>query len=296
MSLLKNSYGVSIKFEPKISEKNFRNKFAGSSLQRKENEVTKLIINDPIEVLLKKPLRFHENDNSYEAHTMSVRTKSKIRKKVISFSRVQKRLTFVTLTFLNHVSDRQAIKILGAFLDNVSKRHKGFQYLWVVERQTKNKVFKDNVHFHLITNITWEIKRWWEYWIDVQKKYGVHPRDQSYKPSSAFDVKFIKSNDIKSIGNYITKYITKNQSAFNGSLWNCSKKISQLYTDFYSDMNFMYQLEKLQEKGMLKGVIRKIEQEHCIVYLVPLNNLTTHFYHVIDKINKEVWKVDPNNN
>lgn len=290
MSLLKNSFGVTVEFNPKISKLNFEGKLTGSSLNRKKNIWRDLTKDSPIEALLKKPLSFStDDDENHKMHTLSPRSKSKVRKKVIAFSRMHKQLSFVTLTFVNQVTDRQAIKILGAFLDNVSKRCNDFQYLWVVERQSKNKVFKDNIHFHLITNNYWKIQRWWNYWLDVQKKHGIIPRDENYKPSSAFDVKVVRSNNIKGIGNYITKYISKNEAGFSGMLWNCSRKISRLYTDFYSDMEFLTQLKKLEIDGLLKGKIQTFEQEYCTVHLVPLNNVTTHLYNRIDEMNIDYW-------
>jgi len=292
MNLLKNTYGVSIAFVPKVAKSTLLNKLTGSSLGRKEKEIPDYLQKSSMEVLLEKPLKINENDESdYKLHSMSPRSKSKIRKKVIAFARQSKRLSFVTLTFSNKVTDRQAIKVLGAFLDNVSKRSKDFQYLWVVERQSKNDVFKDNVHFHLITNKFWEISRWWNYWLDVQKTQGIVPRDENFKPSSAFDVKVVNSNNIKGVGNYITKYITKNVGQYRCMVWNCSRKISQLYTDFYSDMNFLTQLEKLEQADQLGGKIKTYKQDHCSVYLIPLNNITNRLYDRIDEQNKIVWKM-----
>jgi hypothetical protein len=291
MSLLKNSYGVSIAFKPKVSYGSLLNKLAGSSLDRKPpSELSELIKKDSIETVLDRPMSLDESDETkFKFRSLSARSKSKIRKKVIAFSRVCKKLSFVTLTFLNKVSDRQGIKALGIFLDNVSKRSKDFQYLWVAEKQSKNEVFKDNIHFHLITNKYWQIERWWSYWLEVQKKLGIVPRDENYRPSSAFDVKVITANNKKGVGSYITKYVTKNSSQFQCMVWNCSRKISQLYTSFYSDMGFLHQLERLEESGTLGGKIQTYKQEHCNIHLIPLNNITTNLYNRIDIRNRIVW-------
>lgn len=292
MSILKNSFGVSIGFVPKVSKWSLIDKLAGSSLERKENPLAELIELSPVEKLLKKPLKLDDTEEETKPRTMSPRSKSKIRKKVIAFSRLAKKLSFVTLTFVNKVSDRQAIKALGAFLDNVNKRSKDFQYLWVAEKQTKNKVFKDNIHFHLITNKYWDINRWWEYWLDVQKNQGIVPRDEDFKPSSAFDVKVINAANIKGVANYITKYITKNTGEFRCMIWNCSRKISQLYTDFYSEPEFLTGLKKLEEMELLEGKIMTYEQEHCQIHLIPLNHITTRLYEKIDEQNKIVWQME----
>lgn len=293
MSVLKNSFGVSIGFTPKVSRLTLLNKLAGSSLERKENPLADLIQLTPIEKILAKPLKMDGMDeDEFKPRTLSARSKSKIRKKVIAFSRQMKKLSFVTLTFVNKVTDRQAIKALGAFLDNVGKRSQDFQYLWVAEKQTKNMVFKDNIHFHLITNKYWDINRWWAYWLEVQKNQGIVPRNEDFKPSSAFDVKVINANNIKGVACYITKYITKNSGEFRCMIWNCSQKISQLYTDFYSDLNFLTKLEELEKKELLGGKIKTYKQEHCNIHLIPLNNITTRLYEKIDERNKIVWKMD----
>ena len=297
MNVLKNSYGVSIAFAPKVAKSSLVNKLTGSSLDRKVKEIPDYLQKNAMEMILEKPLKIDELDEGvYKLRSMSPRTKSKIRKKVIAFGRQSKKLTFLTLTFLNQISDRQAIKALGAFLDNVSKRSKDFQYLWVAEKQTKNEVFKDNIHFHLITNKYWDINRWWNYWLEVQKNQGIVPRESNFKPSSAFDVKVINSNNIKGVGNYITKYITKNTGQYRCMVWNCSRKISQLYTDFYSDMNFLTQLEKLQEADQLGGNIKTYKQEHCSIHVIPLNKITNRLYNKIDEQNKIVWEMNPDEN
>jgi hypothetical protein len=291
MSILKNSFGISVTIQPQICERNFQNRMTGSSLLRTIKIHPSLVNITHMERLLKNPLKLSENeDHSYEPRVMSRRTQSKIRKKLIAFARIHQKLTFVTLTFVNKVSDRLAIKVLGTFLDNVSKRFKDFQYIWVVEKQTKNKIFENNIHFHLVTNKYWEISRWWAYWVEVQKKFGVIPRNQEFNPTSAFDVKTIKSNNIKAVGNYITKYVTKNKGSFHGMLWNCSKKISQLYTDFYTDQSFLEEFRKMEKDGSLKGKIKSHKLEHCTIHFLPLNEATTKFYTPLDEINKKMWE------
>lgn len=290
MSLLKNTFGVSIEFQPRVSKLNFLDKLAGSSLERPVK--VSLMEKGSIEQLLATQLKMDDDDTAYKLRSMSARSKSKIRKKVIAFARLQKKLSFVTLTFVNQVTDRQGIKVLGAFLDNAIKRSRDLQYLWVAEKQSKNELYKDNIHFHLITNKFWKIDKWWPYWLEVQKRYGIVPRDENFKPSSAFDVKHVNSNNIKGVVNYLTKYVTKNSGQFACQVWNCSRKISQLYTDFYSEPNFLKHLERLAEINQLGGKIQSFQQEHCNIHLIPLNNKTINFYNRIDEKNKTIWSIE----
>jgi hypothetical protein len=190
------------------------------------------------------------------------------------------------------VEDKIAVKVLAKFLDNVKKLSNDFQYLWVAEKQNKNTVFKNNIHYHLITNKYWDIQKWWHYWLDLQAKFDIKPSDENYKPSSAFDVRQINSKNIKSVCNYLTKYVTKNVSEFDCQVWNCSKKISRLYTDFYSGVSFIRTLERLQEENLLGGEIKTFKQDYCDVKLVPLNHTTMPFYDKIQQENKTNWKID----
>ena len=187
-------------------------------------------------------------------------------------------------------SERKAIKILHSFLDNVNKRSKDFQYLWVAEKQQDNKVFKDNIHFHVITNKHWEIKKWWGYWLALQKNNGIIPRDENYKPSSAFDVKTITKNNVKGIGNYLTHYVTKNKGEFLCQIWNCSKKVSWLYTNFIDNMSFIKRIEALEKQNLLGGE-RKIypPKDYSVTHAIPVNRVTVNLYRRIDEKNKEVW-------
>src|SRR5206468_12662189 len=130
------------------------------------------------------------------------------------------------------------------FLENARKRQPDLEYLWVAEKQTKNKIFKNNIHFHLITNVFWDIKRYATYWIELQARYGIIPRENTQAGSSAFDVKRINSNNKKGIGNYIAGYLGKSNETMNCRVWHCTRKISRLYTGFYSGIEFINSLER----------------------------------------------------
>lgn len=287
--IAKNTYGISYVINPRLTTLDMMNKMGGSSLDRKKKPKKEKII-DPIKELLKKPLAEANKDKTPKMRSMSPRTRSKIRVKLISFARLNKNLTFLTLTFVNIVEDGVAIKILRAFLDNAKKRLPGFEYLWVAERQTKNEVFKDNIHFHLITNKFWKIDKWWPYWLDLQAKFGILPRDETYRPGSALNVRKVETSNIKQLSNYLTKYVTKNESKFTCQVWNCSKGISRLYTSFYSGIGFINDLERMDAADQLGGKLQVYKKEYCNICIIPLNRITTNFYNKIDEKNKTVWK------
>jgi hypothetical protein len=282
--IVKNTFGCSAVLGSNQTNWKLNNTFSGSSLDRKKQkpriknkiDLEADCIEDPniaenLEVI--RPLR-----------SMSPRTKSKIRVKLIAFTQLHKKLTFITLTFVNEISDKQAIKVLGKFIDNYKKRFKTLEYLWVAERQTDNKTFKDNIHFHMVTNIPfWEIKKTWTYWIELQAKAGIRPRDENFKPSSAFDIKKVTFNNPKQIGTYLTKYITKNKAEFDCQVWNCSKGISRLYTHFYTSYGFLETLHKL--KG---DQIKEVQLEYCNLHLIPIDEETMKLYDRLRVKNKDI--------
>jgi hypothetical protein len=286
MFVVKNTYGMSSVLSPVVANTEKIGGFGGSSLERKVYVKRE---KSYIEELLKKPLDEDVQERKIKLRSMSKRTKAKIRRKLIAFARINDKLSFLTLTFCNEVEDQKAVKILATFLKNASKTDKKFQYIWVAEKQSENKIFKNNIHFHLITNKYWKIKRWWNYWLELQAKHSITPRDENYKPSSAFDVKQVRGNNIKGIVNYLTKYVTKNASQFSCQVWNCSKKISELYTEFYSGINFIRQLERLEASGQLGGEIKSFSKQWCNVHLIPLNRTTLSLYDKIDEVNKANW-------
>ena len=276
--IVKNTYGVSVTFSTKMYGVTPKNEFTGSALQRKK----------PSPKAKAKP-KLKAEKKEIKLRSLSKRSKQKIRKKITCFSRCYKKLSFVTLTFLNKVEDEQAVNILRKFIDNVKKRSTDFQYVWIVERQNKNDSFKGNPHFHIITNKYWKIEKWWNYWIDLQKKNGVKPTDENFKPSSAFDVKQLNSNNIRRIATYVTKYVTKNDESFKCQVWNCSKRISELYTDFYTKTSFTEQFERLGAVAK-EFVDRDAKNPVINVKMISLNRQTLPLYKRLDDKNKKITK------
>src|SRR5204862_2011714 len=119
----------------------------------------------------------------------------------------------------------------------------------------------NNIHFHLITNVNWDINRWWKYWVELQAKFGIIPRENHQAGSSALDVKKINSNNKKGIGNYIAGYLSKSSATFDCRVWHCSRKVSRLFTGFYSGIEFIQLLERLEKTNLLGGKIKCISKE-----------------------------------
>ena len=117
-----------------------------------------------------------------------------------------------------------------------------------------------------------------------QQKNGIHPRDKDFKPSSAFDIKQLNASNIKRISSYVTKYVTKNNKKFKCQVWNCSKKVSELYTDFYTTTEFTDQFKRLN--AVTKEIVDKDRKSPVIdVKMIDLNRRTLPLYKRLDDKN-----------
>ena len=139
----------------------------------------------------------------------------------------------------------------------------------------------------MITNKYWKIEKWWNYWIDLQLKNGIQPRQKDYKPSSAFDVKQLNSSNIRSIASYVTKYVTKNNAKFKCQVWNCSKRISELYTDFYTTTEFIDNFKRLNAILKEFEVKDHIERPFLNIKMIDLNRQTLPLYKRLDEKNRK---------
>lgn len=183
--------------------------------------------------------------------SLSTRSKYKIRDKIESLynSSNGSKFTFLTLSFIADVDDKQAQKVLNNFLTVARRRLGKFLYIWVAERQQDTK----NIHFHLISNVRFPIGEFNALWVLQQYNAGiVHPLytideiNEAYKDEQLYmsskgklitklqtmlnpvDVKPIKG--INGLSIYLTMYVTKNKDTFLCSCWHCCRTVSKLFT------------------------------------------------------------------
>lgn len=178
---------------------------------------------------------------------MSRHTKQKISNKIQAFNYLAEsmgeKLKFVTLTFISQVNDEQAKKILNTYLTQIRKIYADFSYLWVAEKQKNG-----NLHYHLFTQKYLPVKRFNLLWVRCQFNAGVgfhgitkfsHYRKAvergSIKGLNPFDVQVIK--DVHGAAAYVVKYVTKNDTEMNTSLWHCSRSVSILGTSTVVPIN-----------------------------------------------------------
>lgn len=187
-----------------------------------------------------------------QVHTMSPRTRSKIKDKLLSFYAARRgfrKHTFVTLSFINKIDDVTAVSLLNSFLSQLRKRFPNLNYLWIAERQDgKRNGYEHctgNVHFHIFFDIYLPVVTYNALWILQQYNAGIeHPSLSSDKVISLyrtdqkelqrhlnpFDVKQVTT--ITGISFYLSKYVTKNETSLHCRLWHCSRSVSRLFTGY----------------------------------------------------------------
>lgn len=182
------------------------------------------------------------------ARAMSQRTRRKIKDKALNFIYAQGRTDFyfMTLTFVNRCEDYRATKILNRFLTSLRDYNGTFAYIWVAERQNKNKAHPGNIHFHVIMDLRINVEKVNALWVLTQYNAGImHPEISyeqiavAYKANTVkkllnpLDVKHAKNID--KIAAYLTTYVTKNKDEFTCAKWGCSRHISRLATHMQVD-------------------------------------------------------------
>lgn len=203
--------------------------FSGSSLNRKKYPSKKSLKKDEPAI-----------------HIFSDRSKSKVRDKATSFYRaIRSDRIFMTLTFIEHVTDDQGVKILNKFLTVLRKKYPTVQYLWVAEHQPKRDT--NTVHYHMILNRKLPIVRYNSLWVMQQYNSGLrgHRSDGSEISMPEIEERFdkgtigkvlnpvdiTKAYGINALAGYLTKYITKQKKEeFRCLNWHCSRKVSRLFT------------------------------------------------------------------
>jgi len=100
-------------------------------------------------------------------------------------------------------------------------------------------------------------------------------------------VKQLNTNDIRRITSYVTKYVTKNNDKFKCQVWNCSRKVSELYTDFYTTTEYTDQFKRLN--AISKEYVDKDPKNPVInVKMIELNRQTMPLYKRLDDKNKSL--------
>lgn len=181
--------------------------------------------------------------------------KKKVREKchaLFTLKRSAKFMAFYSISFPQGIADKEARECLNTWLTRCRTKYNLKNYLWVAERQKNG-----TIHFHLITNNYMpirEVNRYMAVCIaNRNKRYslGLNIDRDKY---NGVDVKRIDNNR-KRLGQYLTKYVSKNNTTMDILCYYSSESVSQLFTAEY--------IPKLFDK--YRDILAKLSDVHTLV-------------------------------
>lgn len=151
----------------------------------------------------------------------------------------EKLLYFWTITFPQSTNDDTAYILLNKWLTRLRQEKMLREYLWVSERQENG-----TIHFHMVINQKMNVQKANKY-MRASIMHSINKGEITYSRVAAMryngvDIakdrktkrvtNFAKQNKQKSLSNYLTKYVTKNDSIFTHLAWHSSREYSNLIT------------------------------------------------------------------
>lgn len=203
----------------------------------KESTTTKETTSDHCKDL--EPLTGRNRGSTHRRYTVK---KSVVRARLlhmINQQRNSKELYFVTVTFPTCVTDDLAYKLFNTWLTTLRTSNIVKSYLWVAERQEvgtihyhiaiPHRVYVPKANKAMVTILCNAVRKGQLQWnLQAAKRYnGVDlAKNRKTKRVTNFAVK----KGSKSLANYLTKYVTKNNTEFPHLAWHCSRDFSNLIT------------------------------------------------------------------
>lgn len=187
----------------------------------------------PPELSTKKP----RPDRTYTVH------KREVRQRILGYintKRGKKELYFWTVTFPEGIPDDVAYRVYNIWLTSLRQRKMLREYLWVVERQKNG-----TLHFHIAIphkmpvqranammrgTLKNEIKKGNIQGYSVYKANRYNGVDIAKNRKTGRVVNFAIKKGSRSLSGYLTKYVTKNDTAFTHLAWHNSRGFSSLFT------------------------------------------------------------------
>jgi len=211
--------------------------------------------------------------------------KVEVRNRIQMYNRTgrgKKELYFWTITFPPCVTDALAYQAFNTWLTALRQKKMLKEYLWIAERQDgkrlqdETKQATNTIHFHIAiphkmsaqeanrmmrTTLTGFVKNNLIAWSTHQcKRYnGVHiAKSRKTNRVTNFAIK----KGARSLGNYLSKYVTKNDAEFEHLAWHNSRGYSNLF------IGVTFTVEEVQKNGFKELLIKKsiIENEFFMFF------------------------------
>lgn len=149
----------------------------------------------------------------------------------------EKMLYFWTVSFPLKTSDDTAHILLNKWMTRLRQEKLLKEYLWIAERQENG-----TIHFHIVINHKMDVRKANKY-MRASIMYSINTGEIKYTREQAakyngIDIaknrktkrvtNFAKKKSERSLSNYLTKYVTKNDTGFSHLAWHSSREYSNL--------------------------------------------------------------------
>lgn len=162
----------------------------------------------------------------------------------------EKMLYFWTVTFPETTADNTAYILLNKWLTRLRQEKMLNEYLWIAERQTgerlkdQSKKATNTIHFHIVINQKMNVQKANKF-MRASIMHSINKGEIEYSRQNAMRyngvdiakdrktrkvINFAKQKKEKSLSNYLTKYVTKNDGSFQHLAWHSSRGYSNLIT------------------------------------------------------------------
>lgn len=151
----------------------------------------------------------------------------------------EKLLYFWTITFPEKTTDDTCYILLNKWLTRLRQEKMLKEYLWIAERQQNN-----TIHFHMVINRKMQVQKANRF-MRASIMHSINKGEIQYDRIAATRyngvdiakdrktrrvINFAKQNKQKSLSNYLTKYVIKNDGSFQHLAWHSSREYSNLIT------------------------------------------------------------------
>lgn len=162
----------------------------------------------------------------------------------------EKMLYFWTITFPESTTDDTAYILLNKWLTRLRQEKMLKEYLWIAERQTgerlkdQSKKPTNTIHFHMVINQKMNVQKANKF-MRASIMHSINQGEIKYSRQDAMRyngvdiakdrktrkvINFAKQKKEKSLSNYLSKYVSKNDGSFQHLAWHSSRGYSNLIT------------------------------------------------------------------
>lgn len=246
----------------------------GKSVPKKKARVetqagnNKICINEPVQI--SNNLSTQQNQYPIDLRELSTTTpqkkfytvnKKEVRQRLLGFINTQrgkKELYFWTVTFPMGTPDSVCYKIFNIWLTSLRQYKMLKNYLWVAERQGEHsKIGNTTLHFHIAIPHKMPVQRANAMMRGTLKTFSsrgeipfsVHQCrryngvDIAKHRTTRRVTNFAIKKGAKSLTVYLTKYVTKNDTAFEHLAWHNSRGYSSIFTGVTFTIEEFYKLK-----------------------------------------------------